>query len=149
MGAVWLRARAQLRGQVRASVLLALLVGLAGGMALAALTGARRSDTALPRFLATSDTVDTQVLFAGPDDGRAASVSLAELGALAALPQVRAAHRLLFLLTAESDPASQADPNRQVTLVGLDRPGHESLGRPILVGGPAPPAAPPPLAAVQ
>jgi hypothetical protein len=31
MGAVWLRARAQLRGRLLASLLLTLLVGLAGG----------------------------------------------------------------------------------------------------------------------
>jgi hypothetical protein len=50
MGAVWLRARAQLRGRVWASLLLLLLAGLAGGVVLAALAGARRSDAALPRF---------------------------------------------------------------------------------------------------
>ena len=54
MGAVWLRAKAQLRGRLLASLLLALLVGLAGGVVLAAVAGARRSDAALPRFLAAS-----------------------------------------------------------------------------------------------
>jgi hypothetical protein len=52
MSAVWLRATAQLRGRVRVTVLLALLVGLAGGLVLAAVAGARRSDGVLPRFLA-------------------------------------------------------------------------------------------------
>jgi hypothetical protein len=46
VGAVWLRARAQLRGRLLASLLLALLVGLAGGVVLAAVAGAHRSDTA-------------------------------------------------------------------------------------------------------
>jgi hypothetical protein len=52
MGAVWLRARVQLRGRVRASLLLALLVGLSGGVVLAALAGARRSDAAMPQVRA-------------------------------------------------------------------------------------------------
>ena len=52
MGAVLMRARAQLRGRLRTSVLLAVFVGLAGGVVLAAVAGARRSDAALPRFLA-------------------------------------------------------------------------------------------------
>ena len=65
MGAVWLRATAQLRGRVRASLLLALLVGLSGGVVLAALAGARRSDAALPRFLAASRTTDALVYFTG------------------------------------------------------------------------------------
>jgi len=52
VSAVWLRATAQLRGRVRVTVLLALLVGLAGGLVLAAVARSRRSDAALPRFLA-------------------------------------------------------------------------------------------------
>jgi hypothetical protein len=134
VGAVWLRARAHLRGQVRASVLLALLVGLAGGVALAGLAGARRSDTALPRFLAASSTIDAQVFFAGPD-GRAAPLGPTELRALAALPQVRTAQRAMPLITAGSDPASLANPNSQLTWIGLDGPAYEALGHPILVAG--------------
>ena len=54
---------AQLRGRLRASLLLALLVGLSGGVVLAGLAGARRSDAALPRFLAASRTTDATVWF--------------------------------------------------------------------------------------
>jgi hypothetical protein len=143
--AVWLRARAHLRRHVRASLLLALLVGLAGGVALAALAGARRSESALPRFLAASDTADTQVYLVGPD-GRTAPVSLAELRALAALPQVRTAQRATLLITAGSAPAN-ADP--QVTLIGLDGPGYEALGHPILVAGRPPRSDHPEEAAVN
>jgi hypothetical protein len=92
MGAVWLRAMAQLRGRVRASLLLALLVGLSGGVVLAALAGARRSEAALPRFLAASRTTDATVWIFGPRGGQPARTDLAdELRAVAALPQVRAA----------------------------------------------------------
>src|SRR5215204_3389184 len=58
VSAVWLRASAQLRGRARATVLLAVLVGLAGGMVLAAVAGARRTDAALPRFLARDHAAD-------------------------------------------------------------------------------------------
>src|SRR5205823_10581028 len=51
MGAVWLRLRAELRQQWRTWLALAVLVGLIGGVALTAAAGARRTDTAYPRFL--------------------------------------------------------------------------------------------------
>jgi hypothetical protein len=134
VGAVWLRARVHLRGQARASVLLALLVGLAGGVALAGLAGARRSETALPRFLASSYTIDAQVFFAGPD-GRDARIGPTELRALAALPQVRTVRRAMALLTAGSDPASLVNSNSQLTWIGFDGPSDEAWGHPILVAG--------------
>ena len=90
MGAVWLRARAQLRGRLWASLLLVLLAGLAGGVVLAALAGARRSETALPRFLAASRTTDATVWFLGPRGGQPARTDLAqELRVIDGLPQVR------------------------------------------------------------
>lgn len=51
MTAVWARTRAELRHRWRATVLLAVLVGLAGGVVLAAVAGARRTDSAMDRFL--------------------------------------------------------------------------------------------------
>jgi hypothetical protein len=54
MAAVRARVRAELRRRWRASVLLAVLVGLAGGVVLAAVAGARRTDSAMDRFLAYS-----------------------------------------------------------------------------------------------
>ena len=56
---VWLRWRAELRAQWRTVVVLALLVGMGGGVALTAFAGARRTDTAVPRF----------VHYSLPDDG--------------------------------------------------------------------------------
>jgi FtsX-like permease family len=52
MAAVWARSRAELRARWRATVLLAVLVGLAGGVVLAAVAGARRTDSVMDRFLA-------------------------------------------------------------------------------------------------
>ncbi len=51
MGAVWLRLRAELRHQWRTWLALAVLLGVIGGIALTAAAGARRTDTAYPRFL--------------------------------------------------------------------------------------------------
>jgi putative ABC transport system permease protein len=136
MGAVWLRARAQLRGRVRATLLLTLLVGLSGGVVLAALAGARRSDAALPRFLAASRTTDAVVFFTGPRGGQPARTDLdAELRAVAALAQVRAAQRMTLPILSASDPDDPAGPSRQLGLVGLDRVGSDVLGRPRVVAG--------------
>ena len=105
MGAVWLCARAQLRGRVLASLVLALLVGLAGGIALAALAGAHRSDTALARFLAASDTVDARVVWDTSGGGLTDQPDLAaQLAGVAALPQVRTAQRVAFVIVSVSDP---------------------------------------------
>jgi hypothetical protein len=138
MGAVWLRAGAQLRGRLLASLLLALLVGLAGGVVLAAVAGARRSDAALPRFLAASRTTDTSVYITGPQNrpGQPAGTDLAaEYRAVAALPQVRGAQRVCPLILSGSDPAGRSGPSRQQGWVGLDRAGHEAFGRPMVVEG--------------
>ena len=51
MRAVWLRLRSELRARWRAWLGLALLIGLAGGAAVAAAAGARRTETAYPRFV--------------------------------------------------------------------------------------------------
>ena len=91
MGVLWMRARAQLRGRARANLFLALLVGLAGALVLAAAAGARRSEAALPRFLAANQTVDAAVYvpLSNPTD------DLSEARRrVAALPEVRQAFRL-------------------------------------------------------
>jgi putative ABC transport system permease protein len=136
MGAVWLCTRTQLRRRGLASLALALVVGLAGGIALAALAGAGRSDTALVRFLAASDTVDTRVVWDTSGGGSIDQPELAaRLAGVAALPQVRAAHRAAVVIVSVLDPAGPMRPARQLAWVGLDRPGHEALGRPLLVAG--------------
>jgi hypothetical protein len=133
VGAVWLRARAQLRGRLLASLLLALLVGLAGGVVVAAVAGARRSDAALPRFLAASRSTDATVWFTGPRGGQPARTDLAaEARAIAALPQVRTATRGSGSILAVMEPGG---PSRQLGFVGLDGPGHKLLDRPRLVVG--------------
>jgi FtsX-like permease family len=58
VGAVWLRLRSELRGRWRSWLGLALLIGLAGGAAVAAAAGARRTETAYPRFVQAQNGYD-------------------------------------------------------------------------------------------
>jgi ABC-type antimicrobial peptide transport system permease subunit len=58
MSAVWMRARNELRSRWRALVVLALIAGLGGGAAIAAIAGARRTDSAYPRFLSGTNAYD-------------------------------------------------------------------------------------------
>src|SRR5436305_14275559 len=64
--AVWMAARAQLRRRWGATVALVLLVGLAGGVVIAAIAGASRTDSAMKRFVAYSRPEDAYVVVAGP-----------------------------------------------------------------------------------
>src|SRR6266581_1751219 len=58
MTSVWMRARAELRGRWTSSLIIVLLIGLAGGVTLTAAAGARRTDTAYPRFLRATNSED-------------------------------------------------------------------------------------------
>jgi hypothetical protein len=133
MGVLWLRAKAQLRGRARASLLLALLVGLAGALVLAAAAGARRSEAALPRFLAANRTMDAAVLVQ-PDEP---FDDLAEARRrLAALPEVRQVFRLTgALILAGADPTDPGRWHRQLGAVALDPGGSMAFGRPIVAAG--------------
>jgi hypothetical protein len=112
MGAVWLRLRAELRHQWRAWLALAVLLGVIGGIALTAAAGARRTDTAYPRFLRASHAAQMAVL-------PTLSGFRGYFRAVARLPQVASSASAAFLqmsfpgpgaspfsdLTAEASPA--------------------------------------------
>jgi len=112
MGAVWLRLRAELRRQWRGLLALAVLLGVIGGIALTAAAGARRTDTAYPRFLRQSHAADLMVQ-------PALSGFHGYFRAIARLPQVSSSASAAFLqmslpgpgaspfsgLTAEAGPA--------------------------------------------
>ena len=83
--------RADLRARWRAWAMLALIVGILGGSGVAVAAGARRTDSALPRFLAATRAPDV-LSFSTDDPGSVfASVSLDDI---AALPQVAESGRL-------------------------------------------------------
>src|SRR5581483_6951118 len=64
--AVWIAARAQLRRRLGATVALILLVGLTGGVVIAAIAGASRTDSSMKRFVAYSRPEDAFVSVNGP-----------------------------------------------------------------------------------
>jgi len=84
-----MRFRAELRARWLAWLGLALLVGLVGGTAIAAAAGARRTESAYPRFVDSQEGYD--VGFGGTGGNRDIR---AESDAIAALPQVAAAVQL-------------------------------------------------------
>ncbi len=58
VGPAWAYGRAQLRRRWTSAVVIALLVGTAGGVVLTAYAGARRTDTAYPRYLTATHAAD-------------------------------------------------------------------------------------------
>lgn len=58
MTAVWLRARYELRSRLASVLTLVLIAGVIGGVVIAAAAGARRTDTAYPRFLEAENGLD-------------------------------------------------------------------------------------------
>ncbi len=95
MSAVWVRARAELRRRWKATVVLAVLVGLAGGAALAGVAGARRTESAMERFVAFSRPFD--VFLFNPEGA-------VDLDAVARLPQVADAGEAAYVVMAPRTP---------------------------------------------
>jgi hypothetical protein len=125
MAAVWVRARAELRRRWRATVLLAVLVGLAGGVVMAAVAGARRTGSAVDRFLAYNRPMDVSV--AGLD-----------MAAVGRLPQVVDADEGTLVPLVPDTPSGPGDP-RTTGVIAAFVTLHGRLGvtseRPILVRG--------------
>ena len=115
MEAASYRARRALRRRWPATLALVVLVGLAGGVVVAAVAGARRSSTAYDRFRAETRAGDLDIAFDGPPaeglDARAA--------AIARLPQVEVLSRIAypFVVPADSDQYPYLD---FLAIAGLD-----------------------------
>ena len=124
MRAVWLRVRAGLRQDWRSPLVLALITGLMGALVLVSLAGARRTDTAVPRFLAWS----------GPTEGQVAGVPFATLGRIGRLPDVAYSERGAFMLILAA-PAGHPAAGQlgQVTTWALI--DHPPQSRAIIVAG--------------
>jgi hypothetical protein len=97
MAAVWARVRAELRHRWQATVLLAVLVGLAGGVVLAAVAGARRTGSAMDRFLAYHRPGTLEV------DGL-------DVRAIERLPQVADVDQGAYMALTPSTPSGAPDP---------------------------------------
>lgn len=121
MAVAWYWARAELRRRWRAWLTVGLLIGVGGGLAMGALAGARRTDAALPRFMAWADGPDL-VVDAEFDTGNSQEF----LDAIADVPGVahRSDARALALgqvvgdtvdLGSVMDPVASADGERFFT----------------------------------
>ena len=130
MGAVWYRARRASRRRWAATCVVVLLVGVAGGVVLTAVAGARRSSTAYDRFRAATLAADLDVAFESPPDegldARAAEI--------AQLPQVEVLTRTAFpfVVPAGSGLYPYLD---FLAIVGLDDRFANDVDRPRLVSG--------------
>jgi hypothetical protein len=114
MRAVWLRVRTGLRQDWRGPVVLALITGLMGAVVLVALAGARRTDTAVPRFLQ----------YSGPIEGQVANISQRMMGKIAALPTVAYSERgaLMFAFPDSGDGRGAPNPGNVVSWALIHSP---------------------------
>jgi hypothetical protein len=117
MRAVWRLVAHELSTRWRSWAGLALLAGLAGGVVLAAAAGARRTDTAYPRFLQASRASDVLVSPEGTGFG-------GYYDALGRLPEVRVVAPLAGLVVAPLGPGGTADLTATVAAPADGRFGH-------------------------
>jgi ABC-type lipoprotein release transport system permease subunit len=111
---VWLRLRAELRHQWRVWLALAALLGVIGGIALTAAAGARRTDTAYPRFLRASHAAQLAVFPALSGFG-------GYFRAVADLPEVSSSASTAFLQMSLPGPgASPFGLTAEASLAGDD-----------------------------
>src|SRR5216684_1891766 len=109
MGAVWMKARAELGGRARSVAALAIVVALAGGAALGALSGARRTDTVISRFVAYSHPAQGVVV---GDPGLYPPI--------ARLPQVAATHTYTRMILVRLNAAGRPDRSVLLNALGAD-----------------------------
>jgi hypothetical protein len=119
--AVWTKVRAEARSRARSMVVLALILGLAGAAALTAFAGARRTDSAVDRFLAYAHSTDA---FVGADPGLYAQIGR--------LPQVEAWNEAAYMLMGTAAPG-QLPGASGLSSIALVRPSRAF--RPLLLAG--------------
>ena len=90
MGAVWTRARSDLRRHIRSAIAISVLIGMTSTVALAAAAGAHRTDTAYERYRAAFNSPDVTIFSCeSPLDVLAPTVDFAEV---ADRPEVKDVH---------------------------------------------------------
>ena len=127
----WYRLRAGLRRDWAGYLAIALIVGLLGGVAMASVAAARRTQSAFPRILAASNASDLHV-DPGPYSARV-------VGQISRLPQVRSAESYVALYGLRALRSGFADLrtsfNQQVELVGSLDGLYFDQDRVIITGG--------------
>jgi hypothetical protein len=128
VAAVWYRFRAELRTRWRSVLALALLAGVAGGATLAAIAGARRTDSAFSRLRVDTNAIDVLV---NPDLG---SDSNLDAKAVTKLPMVRQAGQEHGVIAIPLPVRTFADLDNSLGLASDGKAGY-SIGRPRLTSG--------------
>ena len=145
MGLVWIRARSELRSSWRAMVVLTLVLGIGGGIALTALAGARRTDTAIEQFVSFSRPDDGAFLFGSPTSPPVVSGAPARsLDLLPGeqrvvdLPQVAQHFRAPYLYLSSSRAGYTG---QSINAIGVaDASLFHSVDRPLVIAGELPDA---------
>jgi hypothetical protein len=112
VSAVWMRLRSELRIRWRSWLGLALLIGLVGAAAVAAAAGARRTETAYPRFVQAQNGYD---LIAGGFPGRIDPERA--LAKMEALPEVAQWARVDVAASAAVLPSGRVVPAPELMAV--------------------------------
>ena len=126
MGVVWGRAKVEIRTGWGSLLFLALLIGLGGGVAIAAVAGARRTDSAFPRFLAYNRPEDVFVQSHSPTPAL-------DLSRVRSLPQVDHAMQAPYLMLSPS--ADGHDVGSLNPFAASDSEDYREVERPLLVSG--------------
>lgn len=132
MAAAWYRFRSELRSRWRSVLALALLVGIAGAVTLAAIAGARRTDSAFARMLRETRAAD---LLANPDFGNESRLDVRKV---AALPMVEDAGKEQGIIV-QPLPVRPEDVNNSLGLALSRRVGY-AFARPHVLHGRMPQA---------
>ena len=133
---VWYRFRTTFRRRKSGYLAVVLLIGLVGGLAMASLAGARRTQSSFPTFLASTSPSDLTIAVFPPGNvtaGNAGGYSASLTRTLRGLPDVKRVESWVepFGLTLGSNGAPQTNALSDVTAVGsvdglsfnMDRPG--------------------------
>ena len=136
MAAVWIRLRAELRSRWRSWLALAVLAGVAAGLVLATAAGARRTDSAVARGLAATETVDLWVA-----RGKVWGLDV-DFDRVERLPQVAQSSRSIDLAFWGRTDAGRPVTNSEVELGAPTQNRDPASNRPKVIAGRAPdPAA--------
>ncbi|MFI5054250.1 MAG: hypothetical protein ACHQDE_07805, partial [Acidimicrobiia bacterium] len=128
MAAVWYRFRAELRSRWRSVFALALLAGIAGGATLAAIAGARRTDSAFSRLRVDTNAIDVLV---NPDFG---SESKLDVRAVTKLPMVLQAGHERGVIAIPLPVRRFGDLDQAIGLASDGKVAY-SIGRPHVTAG--------------
>ena len=120
--AVWACARSSLKARFRSTIVMTLVIAIAGGISLAALAGARRTDSAVGRFVTYFRPAQGQIE-APPRD----------FTAIARLPEVSATQAGAFMLFAPLGPTGR--PDRSYVIGATTLLDHLHFSRPLVLAG--------------